>query len=91
MAVVVEAFDEAGPVPRIEIAVHVARDAHKKILIGAGGKMLKAIGTAARARVEQMLDRHVHLQIRVRSTPGWMDDEARLRELGFEKPERDER
>jgi GTP-binding protein Era len=91
VAVVVDEFDETGPIPRIEASVHVARDAHKKILIGAGGQMLKAIGTAARARVERMLGRQVHLRLWVRSTPGWMDDDARLRELGFEKPERDER
>jgi GTP-binding protein Era len=83
VAVVVERFDEAGPVPQIEVAVHVAREAHKKILIGAKGQMMKAIGTAARGRVEQMLSRKVHLQIWVRSTPGWMDDPARLKELGY--------
>jgi GTPase Era involved in 16S rRNA processing len=43
--------------------------------------MLKSIGIAARARIERMLSRPVHLQLRVRATPGWMDDQARLREL----------
>ena len=44
---------------------------------------MKTIGTAARQRVEQMLSRKVHLQIWVRATPGWMDDPARLKELGY--------
>jgi GTP-binding protein Era len=83
VAVVVERFDESAKVAQIEVAVHVAREAHKKILIGAQGQMMKTIGTAARARVEQMLSRKVHLQIWVRSTPGWMDDPARLKELGY--------
>ncbi len=83
VAVVVERFDESGPMPHIEVAIHVAREAHKKILIGAQGRMLKSVGTAARARVEQMLSRQVHLQLWVRATPGWMDDPARLRELGY--------
>jgi GTP-binding protein Era len=83
VAVVVERFDESGSMPQIEVAVHVAREAHKKILIGAKGQMMKAIGTAARARVEQMLSRKVHIQIWVRSTPGWMDDPARLKDLGY--------
>jgi GTP-binding protein Era len=91
VAVVVDEFDETGPIPRIEASVHVAREAHKKILIGAGGQMMKAIGTAARARVERLLDRQVHLRLWVRSTPGWMDDEARLRELGFDGPGRGQR
>jgi GTP-binding protein Era len=83
VAVVVERFDDAGKVPHIELAIHVAREAHKKILIGAGGTMLKRIGTAARARVEQMLGRHVHLKLWVRVTPDWMNDPARLKELGY--------
>jgi GTPase len=83
VAVIVERFDESGKMPHIEVAVHVAREAHKKILIGAQGQMLKRIGIAARARVEQMLSRRVHLQLWVRTTPDWMDDPARLRDLGY--------
>ena len=83
VAVAVDAFDEQGAVARIEATVHVAREAHKKILVGAQGRMVKAIGTAARANIERLLGRRVHLELRIRATPGWMDDEARLRELGF--------
>jgi GTP-binding protein Era len=83
VAVIVEVFDETGAVPRIEATVHVARESHKKIVIGAAGRMLKAIGAAARARIERMLDRKVHLRLHVRATPGWMDNDARLRELGY--------
>jgi len=83
VAVVVERFDEIGDVPHIELAIHVAREAHKKILIGAKGHMMKTIGTAARARVEKMLGKKVHLRLWVRATPDWMNDPAKLRELGF--------
>jgi GTP-binding protein Era len=83
VAVVIERFEEGGPKTRIEATIHVAREAHKKILIGAKGQMLKEIGTAARLRIEALLDCKVSLQLWVRATPGWMDDPARLRELGF--------
>jgi GTP-binding protein Era len=83
VAVVVERFDEAGKRPRIDIAVHVARDAHTKILVGARGSMLKTINAAARARIDQLLGRPVHLRLHVRATPGWMDDPQRLHELGY--------
>jgi GTP-binding protein Era len=83
VAVVVERFDESKPTVQIELAIHVAREAHKKILVGAAGRMLKRIGTDARARVEPMLGRHVNLKLWVRATPGWMNDEARLKELGY--------
>ncbi len=83
VAVVVERFDESGKTPQIEVSIHVAREAHTKILVGAKGNMLKAIGMAARARIERMLGRKVRLQMRVRATPGWMDDQERLRALGY--------
>jgi GTPase len=83
VAVVVERFDETPKVPHIEVAIHVARESHKKILIGARGDMLKAIGTKARARVEEMLGRQVHLKLWVRATPDWMNDAAKLRDMGY--------
>jgi GTP-binding protein Era len=83
VAVVIERFEEGKTVTHIEVAVHVAREGHKGILVGAKGSMMKAIGTAARLRVEKMLGRKVHLAVRVRATPGWMDDPAKLAELGY--------
>jgi GTP-binding protein Era len=83
VAVVVERFDESTDVPHIEIAIHVAREGHKGILVGAKGAMMKRIGTAARMRVEKMLGRKVHLQLWVRTTADWMNDPAKLRELGY--------
>jgi GTP-binding protein Era len=85
VAVVVDAYDESGRIPRIDATIHVTREAHKKILIGAKGSMLKSIGIAARARVEAMLEGRVDLRLQVRATPDWMDSDARLRELGYGK------
>lgn len=83
IAVEVERFDDSVEPARIAATIHVARAGHTKIVVGAGGAMLKAIGTASRARVERLIGRRVHLGLRVRATPGWMDDEARLRDLGY--------
>jgi GTP-binding protein Era len=83
VAVVVERFDESTDVPHIEIAIHVAREGHKGILVGAKGNMMKRIGTAARMRVEKMLGRKVHLKLWVRTTPDWMNDPGMLRDLGY--------
>ena len=83
VAVLVERFDEAPRVAHIEVAIHVAREAHKKILIGDKGQMLKAVGIKARERVEQMLGRQVHLKLWVRATPDWMNDAAKLRDMGY--------
>jgi len=83
VAVVVDVFDERPTAkgPRIVATVHVARESHKKILVGSGGRMLKSIGIGARTRIERMLSRRVDLRLHVRATPGWMNDEARLREI----------
>ncbi len=92
VAVVVERFDEpsakelaksADAPTRIELAIHVDREAHKGILIGARGAMLKEVGTQARTKVETMLGKHVHLQLWVRVTPKWFESDARLKELGY--------
>lgn len=83
VAVTVEAFDEGAKLVRISVTVHVAKESHKGIIIGDGGKMLGAIGTAARRRAEELLGRKVHLQTFVRATPGWFDDAARLADMGY--------
>jgi GTP-binding protein Era len=83
VAVVVERFDESGPATAIEVTVHAARESHKKILVGADGRMVKRITADARQRIERMLCRTVHLQVRVRITSGWVDDPQRLRALGY--------
>lgn len=90
-AVLVESFDENVIPQRIEVTIHVARAAHTKIVVGAGGQMLKSIGTAARARIERMIGARVHLALQVRVAPAWMNDEARLSELGYatSNPQRD--
>jgi GTPase len=67
----------------IGASIIVERDAHKGIVIGHGGAMLKAIGTAARREIERLLDRHVFLALDVRTRQGWRQDVAELRRMGY--------
>lgn len=83
VAVTVESFDENAKLVRIAVTVHVAKDSHKGIIIGDGGKMLGTVGRAARLRAEELLGRKVHLETFVRTTPGWFDDAARLVDMGY--------
>lgn len=83
VAVVVERFNESEQVVIIDVTVHASREGHKKILVGAEGKMVKRITSAARTRIERLLAREVRLTLRVRVTAGWMDDASRLRALGY--------
>lgn len=59
-------------------------ESQKGILIGAGGRMVKAIGMAARRAIEQELGSHVHLQLSVRVRRHWRGDERLLDRLGIE-------
>lgn len=90
VAVTIDAYEEPSgtstkkkAVTRITLTIHVDKDSHKGIIIGAGGKMLQAIGTGARERAERLIGAPVHLDVKVRSTPGWFDDAARLVDLGY--------
>ncbi|GAA5511339.1 GTPase Era [Deinococcus carri] len=69
---------------RIEAEIVVEKNAHKGMVIGAGGKMLREIGQAARKQLEVFLNRKVYLGLEVIVIPGWREDEEALRELGYE-------
>jgi GTP-binding protein Era len=69
---------------RIEAVVLVETESQKGILIGAGGRMVKAIGTASRRAIERHLGAHVHLELSVRVRRHWRGDERLLDRLGIE-------
>jgi len=62
----------------------VDRDSQKAIVIGKGGRRLKAIGAAARAEITQHLGRPVHLFLHVKVSPRWDEDRGLYREIGLE-------
>jgi GTP-binding protein Era len=68
---------------RISAVIIVERDAHKGMVIGAGGRMLKEIGTQARLELEQLFGRHLFLELRVKVEKGWTGDLRKLKELGL--------
>src|SRR5690606_5422471 len=68
----------------VEAAIWAETESQKGILIGGGGRMVKAIGTAARREIENLLGRRVHLELRVRVRRRWRDDDALLDRLGIE-------
>ena len=83
-AVVTERWDESDPEQlRIYCAIYVERDSQKGIIIGKGGTKLKKIGTEARADIEKLLGRHVHLQLFVKVVEDWRNRERDLDEMGI--------
>ena len=68
----------------IEAVILVETESQKGIVIGAGGRMVKAIGTAARHELERELARRVHLELKVRVRRHWRGDDGLLDRLGIE-------
>jgi len=69
---------------RVDEVVLVETESQKGILIGAGGRMIKAIGTGARRTLERELGTRVHLALSVAVRRNWRADERLLDRLGIE-------
>jgi GTP-binding protein Era len=82
--VVIDELEERGDVVVVRALVWVEAESQKGILIGAGGRMIKAVGTAARRELERELGARVHLDLSVRVRRGWRADDALLDRLGIE-------
>jgi len=82
--VVIDKFEEDGALRRISASIVVERDAHKGMVIGAGGERLKRIGSEARQELEKLMDGKVFLELFVKVRSGWAADEEHLRSYGYE-------
>jgi GTP-binding protein Era len=68
---------------RVRALIWVESSSQKGILIGAAGRMIKAIGTAARRELERELESKVHLDLSVRVRRDWRADDGLLDRLGI--------
>jgi GTP-binding protein Era len=85
VAVLVDKWEEGPQLTRIYATVYVERDGQKKIIIGAGGAMLKRIGAMAREEMEALLGRRIYLNLFVKVQPGWRERSAFLDSLDWRK------
>jgi GTP-binding protein Era len=85
-AVVVDRFEEPetpGGLLRLFCTILVERESQKPIVVGRGGAMVKAIGTAARRELERFFGAKVFLDLRVKVRADWREDERMLDTLGL--------
>jgi GTP-binding protein Era len=82
-AVIIDRFEESEKIYRIYATVFVERESQKAIVIGKGGLLMKEIGTAARHELESFFGLKVFLELHVKVSKGWRDDEFQLTNLGF--------
>ncbi len=87
IGVEIEKFEKAPDkdLYNIDAVIYCEKDSHKGIIIGAGGRMLKKLASAARADIEQMLSSKVFLQVWVKVKPDWRNKASVLRMLGYQE------
>ena len=79
----IDEFREGAEPVYIRAVVYVERDSQKGIVIGEGGRSIKALGAAARAKIEALLGQRVFLDLHVKVLPKWRRHEPSLKRLGY--------
>jgi GTP-binding protein Era len=85
----VEEFRESQDPVYIKVRIWVERPSQKGILLGAGGRAVRELGQASRAKIEHFLGRPVYLDLWVKPLKSWRKNRARLGGMGFRVPEDD--
>jgi len=79
----VDEFREESDPAYVRIILHVERDSQRGIVVGRGGRTIRALGTAARRRLEGLLGRAVYLALQVKVLPKWRSNPSILSRFGF--------
>ncbi|HRI19725.1 MAG TPA: GTPase Era [Panacibacter sp.] len=82
-AVLINEFKEKDTLIKIQADIIVQRETQKGILLGEGGRMIKKLGTMARADMEKFLQRKVFLELFIKVKPKWRDNDLQLKEYGY--------
>ena len=83
VAVEIDEFREAAEPVYIRAVVYVERGSQKGIVIGQGGRTVRALGQAARGKIEALLGQRVFLELHVKVLPRWRRHEPSLKRLGY--------
>ncbi|MDB5820964.1 MAG: era [Rhizobacter sp.] len=79
-----QASDDHGRMIKVAASIVVEREAHKGMVIGHGGEVLKRIGSEVRSELEKLMDAKVFVELWVKVRSGWAADEDHLRSYGYE-------
>lgn len=80
----IESYKEEPTIDRIAATIYVSRESQKGIVIGHKGEKLKRVGQLAREDLEKFLDKKVFLQLFVKVSDDWRNNERQLRRFGYE-------
>ncbi|WP_308502642.1 GTPase Era [uncultured Alistipes sp.] len=82
--IAIDSYKEEPEIDRISATIYVSRDSQKGIIIGHKGEKLKRVGQAAREDMEQFLGKKVFLQLFVKVSEDWRNNDRQLRRFGYE-------
>ncbi|MGL5732604.1 MAG: GTPase Era [Metamycoplasmataceae bacterium] len=84
-AIVVEItqYKESDEEDEISATIYVQKESQKGIIIGAGGSMIKAIGTAARLSLSKKFDKNIKLWTKVKVQKNWTNDTEQIKKFGY--------
>lgn len=69
---------------RVDQTIYIQRESQKAIVVGKGGRLIKAIGAAAREELEELLERRIHLFLHVKVREDWADKRSHYSEFGLD-------
>ncbi len=84
-AVLMDEFKETDTLTRIRATIVVEKESQRPIVLGAGGSMIKQIGTEARKELEKLFPPKVFLELFVKVVPDWRDDRSLIAELDYRR------
>ncbi|MCD4694885.1 MAG: GTPase Era [Bacteroidales bacterium] len=82
--IVVEAYKESEDIIHITALIFVMRETQKMIILGKGGKAIKKIGIEARKDIEEFVGKKVFLELTVKVSKDWRDNDRQLKRFGYE-------
>lgn len=81
--VAIEEFRETEKLIRIIAYIFTARESQKAIILGHQGRAIKKLGIDARKDIEEFLDKHVYLELNVKVSKNWRENERLLKRFGY--------
>ncbi|MCD4790005.1 MAG: GTPase Era [Bacteroidales bacterium] len=82
--VAVESYKESSDIIRISAYIFVIRESQKMIILGHKGKAIKKVGIEARKDIEEMVGKKIYLELTVKVSKDWRDNEMQLKRFGYE-------
>ncbi|MBB37125.1 MAG: GTPase Era [Hirschia sp.] len=69
---------------RIDQIIYVAREGHRKIILGKQGRVIREVGQKSREEMQDIFQRPVHLFTRIKISEKWAESRERFSAIGLD-------